>query len=203
MMMQRAGALLRSSFSLSDLQCKGILFTEGVLALASMIVEGVGICTVRLVSISDTVALGHQAQIVRASNIARNLTTSLFIPPVVKTLRNQAVMADVLLLDDACPLSALANEYNPLSEDTTSFLMASIILALEHMHMANVLYRGLSAATVLVSKSSDNHLPGYIQLVDLRFAKHCEGRTFTVTGPAEYLAPEVVAGRGATEASDW
>lgn len=39
--------------------------------------------------------------------------------------------------------------------------------------------------------------------MDLRFAKTIEGRTFSLVGPAEYHAPEVVAGRGATEASDW
>jgi hypothetical protein len=60
-----------------------------VLAVALMAVEGIGQHIVRLVSVSDTVALGHQSQIVRAGTIARTLPTSLFVPPVIKTLRNQ------------------------------------------------------------------------------------------------------------------
>jgi len=203
MMMQRAHSLLNTSFSLSDLHCSGILFTEEVIALAAMEVEGAGPCTVRLVSISDTVALGHQAQVVRASTIARTLPTSVFVPSVVKTLRNQAVMADVLLLDSSCCLGSLMDEYHPLQEDHMRFLLAGVVLAMEHMHMASILYRGLSANTVLVTRSSDNSLPGYIQLVDLRYAKQVEGRTFSVVGPAEYNAPEAINGRGSTVASDW
>mmetsp|Transcript_42698 Transcript_42698/g.101361 ORF Transcript_42698/g.101361 Transcript_42698/m.101361 type:complete len:1069 (-) Transcript_42698:82-3288(-) len=203
LMAQRSVALLETDFSLSDLDCLGILFVEEVLALAAMAVEGLGGFVVRLFSVSDTVALGHQSQIVRASTIARNLKHSLFVPPVVKTLRNQAVMADVLLLDGACPLPALSEGLYTIPEDVVQFLLAGVVVALEHMHMSDIIYRGLSAQTILLTRASDNCLPGYIQLVDLRYAKAVEGRTYTVVGPAEYLSPEVVGGHGATDASDW
>lgn len=202
-MLQRAAASLRSPFNLSDLACDGVLYTEEVLAVALMAVEGIGQHIVRLVSVSDTVALGHQSQIVRAGTIARTLPTSLFVPPVIKTLRNQAVMADVLLLESACPLSGLVRDGAVLPEDAAKFILAGAVIALEHMHMFSLVYRGLSHATLLVTKQSEHSLPGYVQVVDLRYAKAVEGRTFTVVGPSEYLAPEVIAGHGATEACDW
>eukprot|EP00873_Tetraselmis_striata_P013623 jgi/Tetstr1/433887/TSEL_023067.t1 len=202
-MLQRAAKSLSAPFSLSSLTCDGVLYTEEVLAVALMAVEEVGRHIVRLVSVSDTVALGHQSQIVRAGTIARTLPTSLFVPPVIKTLRNQAVMADVLLLETACPLSGLSKDGKPLPEDAAQFMLAGAVIALEHMHMFSLVYRGLSHGTLLITKSSEHSLPGYVQVVDLRYAKAVEGRTFSVVGPSEYLAPEVIAGHGATEACDW
>lgn len=59
------------------------------------------------------------------------------------------------------------------------------------------MYRGISAATLLVSES------GYPQLCDLRFAKRATTRTFTVSGSPEYIAPEVVRLAGHTDSVDW
>lgn len=59
------------------------------------------------------------------------------------------------------------------------------------------MYRGISAATLLVSEA------GYPQLCDLRFAKRATTRTFTVSGSPEYIAPEVVRLAGHTDSVDW
>lgn len=83
---------------------------------------------------------------------------------LTRLLPFQAVMADVLLLDNAVPLSALANEYEVMSEDALRFLLAGAVVALEHLHKSSIIYRGLSHHTALVSKTSDNNLPGYIQV---------------------------------------
>lgn len=54
-----------------------------------------------------------------------------------------------------------------------------------------------SAMQVLVTDT------GVAQLVDFRFAKRNEGRTFTLCGPPDYLAPEIIENAGQTEAVDW
>lgn len=85
----------------------------------------------------------------------------------------------------------------PLDERSASYVTAMAILGLSHLHRLGIAYRGLSAITLLVTEG------GLVQLVDFRFAKAAEGRTFTLCGVPEYLAPEVVGGTGHDESVDW
>jgi serine/threonine protein kinase len=45
---------------------------------------------------------------------------------------------------------------------------------------------------------------GYVKLTDFGFAKHIpDNRTFTMCGTADYLAPEIIMGRGYGREVDW
>ena len=44
---------------------------------------------------------------------------------------------------------------------------------------------------------------GYLKLVDFGFAKKIESKTFTLCGTPDYLAPELLAGRGHNHGVDW
>nr|CAB3446431.1 unnamed protein product [Digitaria exilis] len=75
---------------------------------------------------------------------------------------------------------------------------ASVVVALEGLHQKSILYRGVSADTLMLDRS------GHLQLVDFRFAKKMEGeRTYTICGIADSLAPEIVLGRGHGYPADW
>ncbi|EFJ39029.1 hypothetical protein VOLCADRAFT_71990, partial [Volvox carteri f. nagariensis] len=80
----------------------------------------------------------------------------------------------------------------PFDEASAMYIAASVVLGLEHLHWSGVIYRGLSVHSVVVTEG------GQVQLVDFRFARRNEGRAFTLCGNPEYLAPEVVEGRGHT-----
>ena len=75
---------------------------------------------------------------------------------------------------------------------SAAYIVANVILGLQQLHYLGILYRGLNALSLLITEA------GLIQLVDFRFAKKNEGRTFTMCGVPEYLAPEVVEGTGHT-----
>lgn len=44
---------------------------------------------------------------------------------------------------------------------------------------------------------------GYLKLTDFGFAKICEGRTYTLCGTPEYLAPEMLLNKGHGKPVDW
>lgn len=71
-----------------------------------------------------------------------------------------------------------------------------VVLGLNHLHRQGIAYRGLSAITLLVTEG------GLVQLVDFRFSKRAEGRTYTLCGVPEYLAPELICGTGHDECAD-
>lgn len=70
------------------------------------------------------------------------------------------------------------------------FYLASVISALEYIHLKKIVHRDLKPENILI----DSH--GYIKLIDFGFAKEVVDKTYTLCGTPEYLAPEVILGKG-------
>jgi len=68
------------------------------------------------------------------------------------------------------------------------YVAAEVLAALEELHHRGVMYRDLKAENILFDK--DNH----IVLTDFGFAKRIpsNGRTLSVVGTVDYMAPEIV-----------
>lgn len=60
----------------------------------------------------------------------------------------------------------------------------------EYLHSKNVIYRDLKPENLLIADD------GYLKLTDFGFAKVVEGRTYTLCGTPEYLAPEILLNKG-------
>ena len=67
----------------------------------------------------------------------------------------------------------------------------------EYLHSKNIIYRDLKPENLLISED------GYLKLTDFGFAKVVEGRTYTLCGTPEYLAPEILLNKGHGKAVDW
>merc|ERR1712224_218207 len=87
--------------------------------------------------------------------------------------------------------------HKKLYEFEARFYTAGITLAFEHMHSKNVIFRDLKPENVLLDSL------GYPKIADFGFAKQIEGRTFTFCGTKDYIAPEMLLGKGYSKASDW
>lgn len=84
-----------------------------------------------------------------------------------------------------------------MSQKAASFYVATIAMALGYLSTRQIAHRDLKLENLML----DAH--GYLQLVDFGFAKVVTERTYTVCGTPDYLAPEVVGGKGHHFAVDW
>ncbi|XP_062090856.1 protein phosphatase 2C and cyclic nucleotide-binding/kinase domain-containing protein [Humulus lupulus] len=140
--------------------------------------------------------LGKEAQVLKEKNLMKSISHSLHVPEVLSTSVDQSHANMLLDTYLACPLASVL--FTPLSELSAQFCAAMVVIALEHLHKNDVLYRGVSPDVLMLDHA------GYLQVVDFRFGKKLSGeRTYTICGMADFLAPEIVQGKGHGFTADW
>lgn len=82
-------------------------------------------------------------------------------------------------------------------ESSAKFYGAQVILALEYLHACELAYRDLKPENILIDRT------GYIKITDFGFCKLVPGRTWTLCGTPEYLAPEIILSKGYGLCVDW
>ncbi|XP_046385813.1 cAMP-dependent protein kinase catalytic subunit beta-like [Ischnura elegans] len=87
--------------------------------------------------------------------------------------------------------------FGKFEESQTKFYAGQAILALEYLHYLDIVYRDLKPENILITEN------GYLKLTDLGFCKRISGRTWTLCGTPEYLAPEVILSKGYGKSVDW
>lgn len=83
------------------------------------------------------------------------------------------------------------------TEEVSKFYASQVFLALDFLQFCDILYRDLKPENILIDVN------GYLKLADLGFCKIVKGRTWTLCGTPEYIAPEVILSKGYGKTVDW
>ncbi|WOL02195.1 protein phosphatase 2C and cyclic nucleotide-binding/kinase domain-containing protein isoform X2 [Canna indica] len=140
--------------------------------------------------------LKKEDNVLKEKELIKSLSPSTCVPKVLCTYADESYFGILL---DCCLTCSLASViHSPLDEQSAKFYAASVVVALEELHKKSILYRGVSPDILLLDGS------GRLLFVDFRFSKTLAGeRTFTICGNSDYLAPEIILGRGHGFAADW
>ncbi|VVA96907.1 unnamed protein product [Arabis nemorensis] len=84
-------------------------------------------------------------------------------------------------------------------EDLARVYTAEIVSAVSHLHEKGIMHRDLKPENILMDAD------GHVMLTDFGLAKEFEEntRSNSMCGTTEYMAPEIVRGKGHDKAADW
>ena len=99
-----------------------------------------------------------------------------FIMKMVKYLKNDNYIFFINEYIKGKELWDVIRDIGLLNKEQTQFYIASMLLAINHLHKNNV--------------------KGYIKIIDFGTVKEIEDRTSTVIGTSHYMAPEITKGEG-------
>jgi cGMP-dependent protein kinase len=85
-----------------------------------------------------------------------------------------------------------------LKPNDVRFYAAGVVMAMGHVHSKGIIYRDIKPENLMIDDK------GYIKLIDFGFAKFMNAsKTYTLCGTPEYMAPEIILGRGYGYSIDW
>ncbi|CAB3236073.1 unnamed protein product [Arctia plantaginis] len=120
-----------------------------------------------------------------------------FVMHMEFTSKDNCYVYFILPFESGGELYHLLKKTGTFAEELVQFYAAQVTLALEYLHHCNVIHRDLKPENVMINES------GYIKLTDFGFCKVLKGRTWTLCGTPEYLAPEIILSKGYSYSVDW
>ena len=113
-----------------------------------------------------------------------------FIMKMVKYLKNDYYIFFINEYIKGKELWDVIRDIGLLNKEQTQFYIASMLLAINHLHKNKIIYRDIKPENVMVN------VKGYIKIIDFGTVKEIEDRTSTVIGTSHYMAPEITKGEG-------
>ncbi|CAK93885.1 unnamed protein product (macronuclear) [Paramecium tetraurelia] len=127
--------------------------------------------------------------------------STLKSPFIIKTFDTFEDEDNYYILQEYCQggnLISLLSRFRP-DNDLAVFYAAQVVLLLEYLHSKNILFRCINSEIFHICSD------GYLKISDFFHAKQMQkkGRTYTIAGFLEYIAPEVICQHGHALSPDW
>lgn len=123
--------------------------------------------------------------------------TDPFIVKLYAAMQDEKYLYFCMELLQGGELYAYMQGKGSLTERDARFYAASVTLALNSMHEIKIAYRDIKPENIVFDER------GYVKLVDLGLAKHIPvGKTWTICGTPDYIAPEIILHEGHNHAVD-
>jgi serine/threonine protein kinase len=139
-----------------------------------------------------------KGMVVGERNALAELGDSPFVVRLITTYKDDNCI--YLLMEPALggELFGLYSDYEWYGdEQKASFFTACVALGIDHIHSKKIIHRDIKLENVLLDEK------GYARVTDLGIAKVVIGKTYTVCGTSDYLAPETLKQAGHNRAVDW
>jgi len=190
-----------SQLSLKDLNKRTILgkgtFGTVYLVESSAKASVQGYWAMKMMNKAHIVDCDQTRNVANERNILKELSHP-FILRLLRTFQDKSSLYMLLEFVQGGELFSIMQQHFRLPLSHAQFYAACIIDAFDYMHSLDIVYRDLKPENVLIDAE------GYVKIADFGFAKKItNGKTFTLCGTPEYLAPEVVLGKGHNKGVDY
>ena len=147
---------------------------------------------------AQVVEMKQLAAVVREKTVLAQMRHP-FILKLVATYQDAGELYILMELALGGELFTLLQKRGALFEKQAIFYVGSVVSTFAYMHSLGCVYRDLKPENLLLDEK------GYLKLVDFGFGKDIsrDGKTYTLCGTPEYLAPEVILNKGHGFGADW
>jgi len=185
------------NIAISDLKCKAVVGrgTFGVVRLVYPKAKEQTLYALKCVKKFHVVKNNQEKAIV----MERDVNAQCYHPCIVQFIKTFQDKHSIYFLTEFLgggDMFFALREIGALTKLQSQFFSGSICLALEYLHGRGIMHRDLKPENVLLD------FEGTAKLVDFGCCKQ-EIRTTTIIGTPEYMAPEVISGKGYTCIIDW
>jgi len=131
----------------------------------------------------------QSAQILDEKKVLERLN-SMFVVNLNATYQDEWFLYFLL---DVClggELFTIHRKAGSFDEATSRFYVGCVVEGFTHIHSHNFVYRDLKPENLVLDSQ------GYLKITDFGLAKFIDRNTFTMCGTPDYLAPEIITGKG-------
>ena len=181
----------RTSYTTADL-VKGGLLGEGAFGKVNLVKSKTDgkLYALKAQSKAFLVENGQEAHTIGEYQILRELS-HVFIVKIYQALQDKKYVYFLMNLLPGGELMDLLNSKQSFPESWSRFYGATVLSTFQCIHKKQIAYRDLKPENLVLDAD------GYCYLIDFGLAKNCDkGKTWTFCGTPDYLAPEIIRGKG-------